>query len=246
MHEFKQEKGFTLVELSIVLVIIGLIVGGVLAGQALIQNARERAVISELQGYDVITNTFRDRFGALPGDLLAGRANVFFAAGSDGDQDGLLTSAGAADNNSVDGEIGEFWFQISSANLVPETYVADDEDVGQAGSAPTNKLNKGGIHAIGIGTNNYFVTGYTDSDSAVAFVDADFDGMLPAEGYTIDNKLDDGDPILGNTRVVEVAGGLVAFATGNADDACIVGGTDEYDVTGSTNNCAVSVRLSSG
>ena len=61
--------GFTLVELAIVLVIIGLIVGGVLAGATLIRNAEMRAIITERDKYETAINTFRLRFKALPGDM---------------------------------------------------------------------------------------------------------------------------------------------------------------------------------
>jgi prepilin-type N-terminal cleavage/methylation domain-containing protein len=61
-------KGFTLVEVSIVLVIVGLIVGGVLVGRELIDNASMRKVISDLEKYQTAANTFRDKYGAFPGD----------------------------------------------------------------------------------------------------------------------------------------------------------------------------------
>src|ERR1700691_433072 len=63
------QSGFTLIELSIVLVIIGLIVGGVLVGQDLIRAAEVRAQISQIEKYNTAVNTFRDKYNALPGDL---------------------------------------------------------------------------------------------------------------------------------------------------------------------------------
>jgi prepilin-type N-terminal cleavage/methylation domain-containing protein len=61
--------GFTLIELSIVLVIIGLIVGGVLVGQDLIEAAALRATVSQLEKYNAAVNTFRVKYGYLPGDI---------------------------------------------------------------------------------------------------------------------------------------------------------------------------------
>src|SRR6266852_226786 len=77
----RAERGFTLIELSIVLVIIGLIVGGILVGQDLIKAAQLRATITQLERYDATVNTFRTKFNGLPGDLLNG--TNFFAAATD-------------------------------------------------------------------------------------------------------------------------------------------------------------------
>jgi prepilin-type N-terminal cleavage/methylation domain-containing protein len=59
---------FTLIEMSIVLVIIGLIVGGVLVGQSLISAAAVRAQISQIERYQTAVNAFRDKYSGLPGD----------------------------------------------------------------------------------------------------------------------------------------------------------------------------------
>jgi len=61
-------KGFTLVELSIVLVIIGLLIGGVLKGKAMIENSKIKRVKSDIDGIVAAVNTYQDIYGALPGD----------------------------------------------------------------------------------------------------------------------------------------------------------------------------------
>ena len=63
------DKGFSLVELSIVLVILGLLIGGILTGQSLIRAAELRSVTTQYQGYVTAVNTFRDKYFALPGDM---------------------------------------------------------------------------------------------------------------------------------------------------------------------------------
>lgn len=68
-HLRKSEKGFTLVELAIVMIIIGLLIGGILKGQELITNAQVASTITQAKGLDAAVSTFRDSYRALPGDI---------------------------------------------------------------------------------------------------------------------------------------------------------------------------------
>ena len=74
-HTFKQ-KGFTLVELAIVMTIIGLLIGGILKGQELMENARISATIAQVKSYEAATTTFRDSFNAFPGDMPSANLRV--------------------------------------------------------------------------------------------------------------------------------------------------------------------------
>ena len=87
----QKQRGFTLVEIAIVLVIIGLLLGGILRGQELIQGARVLNLIDQQNGVRAAYFGFQDRFRAIPGDLTVtqqtqvGGAGVFVAgAGGDG------------------------------------------------------------------------------------------------------------------------------------------------------------------
>lgn len=67
--EIRRHKGFTLVELAIVMTIIGLLVGGILKGQEMVANARVNATVSQIQAYRAALIAFRDAYSALPGDM---------------------------------------------------------------------------------------------------------------------------------------------------------------------------------
>lgn len=78
MVPLRSQSGFSLVELSIVLVILGLLTGGILGGQALIRAAELRSVSTEYQRWTTATQTFRDKYFALPGDMT--NATAFWGA----------------------------------------------------------------------------------------------------------------------------------------------------------------------
>src|ERR1700732_4041122 len=66
----RAQAGFTLVELAIVMIIIGLLIAGVLKGQALINNARVTSTVAQNKAIDAAISTFRDTYASLPGDLV--------------------------------------------------------------------------------------------------------------------------------------------------------------------------------
>src|ERR1700755_3562102 len=89
----KRESGFTLIEIAIVLVIIGLLLGGVLKGQELITGARVRNLISQQDGIKAAFFGFQDRFRALPGDYATADVNISCSrACLDGNGNGRIES----------------------------------------------------------------------------------------------------------------------------------------------------------
>ncbi|MFM9889121.1 MAG: type II secretion system protein [Rickettsiales bacterium] len=127
--------GFSLVELSIVLVILGLLTGGILAGQSLIRAAQLRSVSTEYSRYYTATQTFRDKYMALPGDmtnatkfwgLQAGCAGNCLTVPSgtetfDGNGDGTIQCIGC-DLSTTGNETYRFWQQLANAGLIEGQY----------------------------------------------------------------------------------------------------------------------------
>ncbi len=89
----KQQSGFTLVEIAIVLVIIGLILGGVLKGQEMIQSAKVKSQMQQIDGISAAVNTYKDKFNAMPGDDSNATTNTGDSALTNGNADGVYATA---------------------------------------------------------------------------------------------------------------------------------------------------------
>ena len=178
MVPLRSQSGFSLVELSIVLVILGLLVGGVLAGQSLIRAAELRAVSTEYNRWMSSVQTFKDKYFALPGDMT--NATAFWGAldgnnglGADcrGESNTLLTCNGNGDGaicrdaacGSQTWEALLFWKHLANAGLIEGTYSGamasataticnSSSDQLLAGcNTPASKLSNGGwlIYSLG-------------------------------------------------------------------------------------------------
>lgn len=157
-----ETAGFTLIELSIVLVIIGLIVGGILTGRDLINAAAQRAQIAQIDKYNTAVNTFDLKYGYLPGDIPNPYASQFgfqtrgqYAGEGDGNGiiEGVYQNA-ASRNAGFYGETGEtatFWVDLSTAGLIdggfttatPSTIGSNVSGSGLSAYMPAAKIGGG-------------------------------------------------------------------------------------------------------
>lgn len=138
-------QAFSLVELSIVLVILGLLVGGVLAGQSLIRAAELRAVSTEYSRYTAAVNSFKDKYFAIPGDM--NNAVRFWGAQAGGTADGSNTTCEALTtpatgtatcNGNGDGQVHQvstgwyerfrLWQHLANAGLIEGSYSGISSD----------------------------------------------------------------------------------------------------------------------
>lgn len=168
MKKDSGQKGFTLVELAIVMVIIGLMIGAVLKGQAMIDDAKQKRLLNDLQGVSAAYFTYYDRYGAIPGDDTSTHGWSGLAAGGG---NGFI-----AGNNNNDGtEAHEAWQALRYAGLIS----GDPASTGAAhvpGHPYGGKYNFGARAFSGIGTKNY-----------IRVVN-----VAGSVGETIDVKFDDG------------------------------------------------------
>jgi prepilin-type N-terminal cleavage/methylation domain-containing protein len=239
-----KEQAFTLIELSIVLVIIGLIVGGVLVGQDLIRAAEVRATISQIEKYNTAVNTFRTKYNSLPGDLNAATATAFgFASRSasgtagEGDGNGVIEGIGPVGFYQI-GETLSFWVDLSvgnpgtpmNVNLIDGSFssytsptVTSASVVASAISAyfPAAKLGRGNsVYVYSTGGTNFFGITNISSTSAAGAASVK-DSMTVAQAYQIDKKVDDGYPVTGNvtanrTDSTLTTDNVAAYSAGSA------------------------------
>lgn len=185
-----KQTGFTLIELAIVLVIIGLLLGGVLRGQELINSARVKNITRDFQNVQVYIYGYQDRFKALPGDDLIANTHLTGAT---------APAAGLANNGRIDGQWDSpnaadeaylFWEHVRLAGLAPgSTNLAAPEF--QPRNAAGGRL---GIQSIAAGFNE--INGMQGAYAVCS------DLILGRDATQLDTTLDDGNTETGNVRVV--------------------------------------------
>lgn len=253
LNKTDKEKGFTLIELSIVLVIIGLIVGGVLVGQDLIKAAELRATASQIEKYNTAVNVFRLKYNGLPGDLSSPATYFTVTNGNEsaqGDGDGIIEGISAANTACTttlchSGESQIFWFMLSNAGMISESVTTANYEtlnITPSADAVSMKGGSGNVGVMGIGGRNYFVLANYGA-SALSNGTTTFTAALtPVEAFQLDSKIDDGVPNAGSALSIAVATALPGTASaGN----CYA--SNAYAVNSSVSdspNCNLSIRAS--
>ncbi len=236
--EMSSQKGFTLVELSIVLVIIGLIIGGILKGQELIGNAQIKNVVSQTQAYQAATVAFKDKYGALPGDVV-GANNVIPGCtvapclpGSGTEGDGLVgatTSATYNTNVSAAVENVAFWQQLAATRFIGNI------ELGTTGTAifgsrfPSAKTG-GGFHVLYQGATGRHVLRLSALPTTVTSA---LGALRPDQALQIDRVIDDGRP---NT-------GSVFTNTTLSAATCFTSATNIYVSANNNSTCNIVIEI---
>jgi prepilin-type N-terminal cleavage/methylation domain-containing protein len=256
------KRGFSLVELSIVLVILGLLTGGILAGQSLIRASELRSYVAATQRIATAQYSFRDKYFAWPGDMTNATAFWGVLAGTGKDavcQDTEATSTATCNGNGdgwVNGsavsqdERFRYWQHLANAGLVEGSYTGRT-DSATSGSfvitpgknAPTLPSSATmTIYAItsqlgtpftmaGNATGNYLEwRGSASSTTSTS-------GLLPAEQWNLDTKLDDGKPGYGKLHGPKASWVSPPCTTTDIAD------TSEYILTSTDRTCRYNYLL---
>ncbi len=243
--------GFSLLELSIVLVILGLLVGGILAGQSLIRASETRSIVTDYQRYTTALNAFRDKYMALPGDIknatqfwgrqtatadcITTGPTVASASGAcDGNGDGRVFYTGATYAVSTAQEPYQIWRHLALAGLVEGNYTGVSGSSGYTEdlygtNVPRARISNGAWASIDWdnrpGGNSVAYAMYFARGFYLRSSNSSVWQILkPAELWNIDTKLDDGRPARGT---------VIALGYNNACAVADDGTSEETDFNAS-------------
>ncbi len=257
------EAGFTLVELSIVIVIVGFLVAGIAAGSNMVKQAQLRSVISDLQSFQTAYNGFIGRFNNAPGDMSTaysfwtGATNCAVtatAANCNGDGDGVIE---VGTTSALD-EVAKSWKHLQLAGYigsgiaqVPNALVA----LAPGTNAPASKITGAAYFlagttnlsrqatavniGVGAGSTNYLYLGR----AAATPLNLISGSLRPEDAFNVDSKLDDGT--MNGTNFIGFNTGKIrsVLGNGNAANSCVNAGNTSYVVTTTTTSCLVGMAV---
>lgn len=222
----RNQSGFTLIEMAIVLVIIGLLLGGVLKGQELINSAKVKNLATDFKNIPVYIYGYQDKFRALPGDDKAADTHVTgtvctTTVGTCSPGDGVINGAWNADKaNASTTESILFWQHVRLAGLATGSTTPASPDY-----IPVNA--SGGIIGIMSGTTDLTKAAINDGTNAIrgSYVICS-SGILGKFVKQLDLQMDDGNTAGGSMMATPVTGYAIgaqattaATATADIDDA---------------------------
>ncbi len=226
----KTLRAFSLVELAIALVIIGLLIGAVLKGQELLASARLKTIITQLNQYRLATNTFVDRYGSLPGDY--DKASSYIKEDlKNGNNNGMIEGLGlSAGGGNFDHEATSFWAHLAAAELIPDpgTSTNSGSTISFDAGAPATKIG-GGItiaHTPLKDLNgHWFIIGSQNGTRNNAAL------LTPLETLSLAKKMDTEDPFSGSVQMrngTQTSGNSLCLKannilnTSNKNPACVM------------------------
>lgn len=239
LKKYQKNSGFTLVEMAVVILVLGILASLILKAQELIVNSQMTSTISELENLGGAVNTFQDSYGVYPGDM----SNASFRLPNcnadpcnDGDGDGEIDVAIGVAN--VTSEEGAYFFgHLRAAELLtrldgtnntsfgsafPATPIGGGYIVGDTNIAGENAFDltemRSGVYLLLVGQNQDI-----DANSGV---------LTPAQAERIDRTLDDGRPD---------TGGIISQNTANScRNALAPPGYDENQID---QLCVIAIRM---
>ena len=188
-----KQTGFTLIELAIVLVIIGLLLGGVLRGQELINSAKVKNMARDFQNVQVYIYGYQDKFKALPGDDAAVANHVTGGTpGATAAERGNGVINGTWNTTTDGAESCVFWQHTRLAGLAPGSTAVSCA----AGNVYQPRNADGGLVGIQSASTLTTITGMTGAYAICS------DAILGKFAIQLDTTLDDGETATGSVRAI--------------------------------------------
>jgi len=231
MNKVLRQKGFTLIEIAIVLVIIGLLLGGVLKGQELINTARVRALNNSVDGVTAAWFSFQDRYRAFPGDYTQATVNL----------PGIADVLGNGDGNgqvNTDNERNNVWVHLEAAGYITGGY--NDETLTVAPTDYACSVAQCPDNGFGVGMN-------LSHGSMGQAAGANAHELLSGRGIPVevlaelDRKIDDGQAGSGAMQLGVVG---LGWGAGNEITDCqnTLVDVNLYGLQTPSSNCAAVFR----
>lgn len=221
-----KNKGFTLVEFAVVVLLIGLIAGAVTVGTTILRNARLYSVIADVEMYKKSAILFKDKYKELPGDFSGATALWGTDPGACPPAANLLPKTTTCNGNG-DGFIGDststplaittssealrFWQHLSNAGFIPGVFngaASSSNSSLQVGiNSPKSEMQPGTYSFFYINSSSLPASVYSATYQHVvvfgavnttAAKPANLGAIAPSDAQAVDKKIDDGKPGTGN------------------------------------------------
>ena len=235
-----KKSAFSLIELSIVLIIIGLLIAGITGGASLIKSSELRSIMGEARGYAVAVNSFFTQYDQYPGDasIAVGNSNQ-----GEGDRDNKIEFVNDASTTFFEGV--DAWYDLKDIGAIDLAFVAPvaADKASPPSLVPVNNIPGSKIKGAGwvfdynISTlqNVVVLTGTTDAwaapgesakstmvnginytTNAAATRNGSTEIISAPDSLSIDSKIDDGKPLSGNVQAINQAGATTDCASATA------------------------------
>ncbi len=243
------QSGFTLVQMTIVIAVIGLFTAGTLYGGRMIENTKITSTWIQAQAIKVSLKNFSSRYGAWPGDMnnavgrLAGCDNTPFDTCRNGDGDGVIGRVNQPYNTDLtpaqDFENTLFWYHLAAADMYGTIDLDRPSNILPQWTPPAPyrggfivKAFNGGLTAGPLATGEALMGIYVINTAGPAYSQNLADAMMqPNQARVFDEKFDDGRPGFG-----------VIKSYGPVDNLCRTNDT-VYATSGSDNTCNVMIEI---
>ena len=259
-----KHAAFTLIELSMVLVILGLLIGGVLSGRSLIRASELRSVTADYNKYQTSINAFRSKYNALPGDMT-NATNYWGAANADpttckttlgtgtqtcnGDGNGQISQI--LSDSSKDYEMFRAWQQLAIAGLIEGAYSGIAGAGGSNNSiifnnVPASKITGAGFTLLYVGPYAGDSSWFNDNYKHIIEFGAQDTTygtlrpvLYPEDAFNIDSKIDDGKPGTGQVMSFKSTSGYWPGGCSTTTDPV----TSVYAISSTTVLCSLIFKL---